>query len=307
VCDIEERRAHLAAERFGAPSVFTSAADMLCREPLDVVAVLTPQHEPLIEAALRAGHHVFTEKPISLCLSLSQDLVALARRNGLVLEVGLMRLFDNGLAELLRALPPTTVTSGLFTKVDGSDAVTRRQLLPPGVEAYTFGRSGLPRQPEGLAEEQLDVLKTLLWSGAHLLSACHGGFGPLAALATSSRPGGSSVHCLLEGADGQRLFVAVVEVGVPVFQEEIRVFAARAAGCLRFSSPYIQPSSSELILETADDGTRPSRRDVYSESVFANMWTEFADRLDGAEREGESSADVMLAIESTALQCARLA
>jgi len=53
-----------------------------------IVASIAVHHGPIAVAALRAGRHVFVEKPIAADLETSQTMVRLAKENGLVLQVG---------------------------------------------------------------------------------------------------------------------------------------------------------------------------------------------------------------------------
>lgn len=281
---------------------------MLDEVELDVVAILTPQHESLIEQALLRGRHVFTEKPVSLCLSATLRLARLAEQRGLVFEVGLSRRFDRALTELIRAVPEETVSSAVFTKADGSDAAVRRRLLPDQMQTYTFSQSAGPLVPDGLTEAQLGVLKALLWSGIHLLTACWMGFRPLTAIAASSAARGAAAQCLLEGGGGQPLALTITEVAVPVFYEEVRLFGSEAVGWAAFSSPYRSPPASEVVVESSEGGTMCSHRTVCDESPFARMWSALADRLDSTAFNGfEPSIEAALEIESIALDCARLA
>jgi predicted dehydrogenase len=63
---------------------------------LDVVAVATPDHlhTPAILAALRAGVHVITEKPMCLDLAEADQIIDWARRQNLVLSVDMHKRYD---------------------------------------------------------------------------------------------------------------------------------------------------------------------------------------------------------------------
>jgi predicted dehydrogenase len=68
VCDLQAGRAKALAAEYGIGAVYTSLAEMLAAEKLDVVHILTqPQHhvDPAVEC-LRAGCHVYVEKPLGL-------------------------------------------------------------------------------------------------------------------------------------------------------------------------------------------------------------------------------------------------
>ena len=66
VCDMNEKAAQEAAERYEIPKVFGDSSKMLeeLRE-LDAISIITPNktHCPLAVQALNAGKDVFCEKP----------------------------------------------------------------------------------------------------------------------------------------------------------------------------------------------------------------------------------------------------
>ena len=67
VCDLSEALARSAVTKYGAEKLYTDHEEMLEREQLDVVHVLTPPHTHCKIAAdcLKAGTHVIVEKPIA--------------------------------------------------------------------------------------------------------------------------------------------------------------------------------------------------------------------------------------------------
>lgn len=87
VCGKGEERAREVATRFGIPAWYTDAGRMLASEEIDAVVNLTPiqAHAETTLAALRAGKHVYCEKPIATDLAAAERLRDEARRRGLVL------------------------------------------------------------------------------------------------------------------------------------------------------------------------------------------------------------------------------
>ncbi len=68
IADPCEAAAEAAAGRFGVARVYESAGEMLAQADVDAVSVITPNrfHCPVTLQALRAGKHVFCEKPPAL-------------------------------------------------------------------------------------------------------------------------------------------------------------------------------------------------------------------------------------------------
>jgi predicted dehydrogenase len=82
VCDIVRERAEVAAKDFGAQKVYTDVAEMLEREDLDLVFVLTPllTHQPIVRQVLQSGKNCYSEKPLTLSRREADELAELAER-----------------------------------------------------------------------------------------------------------------------------------------------------------------------------------------------------------------------------------
>jgi len=87
VADPNLATAQACAAREGVAKVYASAEEMLAKEPLDAVSVLTPNkfHASVTCAALAAGKHVFCEKPPALCARDTQRMAQAAARAGKLL------------------------------------------------------------------------------------------------------------------------------------------------------------------------------------------------------------------------------
>ena len=78
----------------------------LCADPtIDLVAVTAPNalHEPIVMAALKAGKHVYCEKPLSTTLESAQRMTAAAQAAGIVTMVG-FNFLRNPMIRLAREL-----------------------------------------------------------------------------------------------------------------------------------------------------------------------------------------------------------
>jgi len=87
VCDIIEKWAQRAKEKYGALEAYTDFQEMLARSDIEGVVNLTPMpmHGPLSIAALEAGKHVYVEKPMATCLADADREVELAEEKRLKL------------------------------------------------------------------------------------------------------------------------------------------------------------------------------------------------------------------------------
>jgi predicted dehydrogenase len=90
LCDlIEERAKKRQAEFFPNATITTDYREVLARKEIAVVDIATHPRErlPLIEAALKAGKHVLSQKPFVLDLDQGERLVRLAEAQGVRLAV----------------------------------------------------------------------------------------------------------------------------------------------------------------------------------------------------------------------------
>jgi predicted dehydrogenase len=80
VCDADGARAERAAEEFGAAETYTEYEDLLASPEIDVVVDTTPKplHGEINVAALEAGKHLYTEKPIATSREDVDRIVALS-------------------------------------------------------------------------------------------------------------------------------------------------------------------------------------------------------------------------------------
>ncbi|MBT2292529.1 Gfo/Idh/MocA family oxidoreductase [Paenibacillus albidus] len=91
-CDIVVERAEEAAAKYGSETarVYTDYREMLEKEALDIVHVLTPNdsHAEIAIAALEAGNHVMCEKPMAKTAEDARRMVEAAKRTGKKLTIG---------------------------------------------------------------------------------------------------------------------------------------------------------------------------------------------------------------------------
>ena len=87
VCDVDEERARRVARRHAVPTWYADVDAMLARSDFDLLLNLTPMrlHAPINLKGLRAGRHVFCEKPLATTLQEADELIEEAGRRNLSL------------------------------------------------------------------------------------------------------------------------------------------------------------------------------------------------------------------------------
>lgn len=98
LCDVDERQITATKEKIGKltsdqPRTYRDYRDLLAKEKPDIVIVATPDHWHALPtiAAVKAGAHVYVEKPIAHTIAEGRAMVNAARANGRVVQVGTHR------------------------------------------------------------------------------------------------------------------------------------------------------------------------------------------------------------------------
>jgi predicted dehydrogenase len=119
LCDVDQNQLEVSADELSsqtadAPKRYTDYRDLLDQEQIDIAIIATPDHWHALQtiAALKAGAHVFVEKPTGHTIGESRAMVRTAQDAGRVVEVGLHR-----------RIGPHHVTAMRFLKEGGAGKV----------------------------------------------------------------------------------------------------------------------------------------------------------------------------------------
>jgi predicted dehydrogenase len=129
LADVNRTAAEAAAAKHGIPHAFGDPAEMLSKAGLDAVSIITPNkfHAPLALQALKAGKHVFCEKPPALTAKEAKTMADAAEKAGKTL----MFNFNN------RARPESYammdyLRGGAVGKINSAQALWIRRTGIPG-------------------------------------------------------------------------------------------------------------------------------------------------------------------------------
>jgi myo-inositol 2-dehydrogenase / D-chiro-inositol 1-dehydrogenase len=136
VFDVAQGLAAAVAGELRAPSA--ASVDEAMGPDSDAVAICTSTdtHVSLIEAAARAGKHIFCEKPVSMDLALVDRALAVVADCGVKLHVGFNRRFDPAHCSVRDA-----VVSGRIGQLE-LVRITSRDPAPPPI-SYLKGSGGI--------------------------------------------------------------------------------------------------------------------------------------------------------------------
>lgn len=128
IADLDAERAAARAAQFGVPASGT-VEELLARDDVDLVVNLTipAAHAEISLRALRAGKHVWTEKPFALDRESAREVLAEAERQGLRVGGAPDTMLGAGLQTAFRA-----IRDGLI----GTPQTALVMLAGPGPEAW---------------------------------------------------------------------------------------------------------------------------------------------------------------------------
>ncbi len=129
ICDVSEDRLRHLQSLYPEVETETKYDKLLGDASLDAIVVATSvkHHFPMAKASLLAGKHTFIEKPMAASLEQCEELVALAKKQGLILMVGhtflyspavrkIKELVDKGDVGEIRYISARRLNLGLFQK-----------------------------------------------------------------------------------------------------------------------------------------------------------------------------------------------
>lgn len=122
ICDVDKdilsKAAELVSQRQKSgktPKTYTDYRKMLAKKDLDIVLIGTPDHWHALQMidAVKAGAHVYVQKPISVDVMEGEAMVAAARKYNKVVQVGTQRKSTPHLIDAKKKI----VDSGLLGKI----------------------------------------------------------------------------------------------------------------------------------------------------------------------------------------------
>ncbi len=119
---VEETAKRFAAQLSGV-RVYADYHDLLAQPDIGAVIVASPTstHRDVVIAAAQAGKAIFCEKPTSLTLAATDEMIAAINKAGAMFQVGFMRRFDAGYAEAKRKIDADVIGRPVTIRSIGRD------------------------------------------------------------------------------------------------------------------------------------------------------------------------------------------
>lgn len=138
ITDVRLEAAKALAEKYGIPACSADYMDIINNPDIDAVLVCspTPTHADIAIAAMKAGKHVFCEKPVDLTIEKIKKTAEVAKETGVKLQIGFNRRFDHNHGKVQQL-----AKSGALGNVE-IIKITSRDPEPPTPE-YAASSGGL--------------------------------------------------------------------------------------------------------------------------------------------------------------------
>jgi predicted dehydrogenase len=305
LCDLDSGLLDAVGDGYGVAARFGSVEELVA-QPLDALLVVASgDHAPPALAGLRAGLHVFVEKPLCLRVADGLELEQAARVHDRRLMVGFMKRYDPAFERACELLP----TIGELRLVT---TTTLEAPFRPYVEHHRLrGGRGVPAETALQLRRHTDeVLESVL---------------PAADAATRSAYGGVLLHSLiheldlLRGALGEpdsvdqaqirehSVVIGMTFAGVPVvtswadvgegitrYQQRLCFAGTHGRITLEFPSPYLRHAPTRLLVESGAIGSQGSSvtdEIVSYEEAFERELIEFHDAVTGRREPRTGATD----------------
>lgn len=141
LCDIDETNLAVASKKFPKAKSYTDFRRLMDRTDLDAIVIGTPDHTHAVAAAaaLKSGHHVYCEKPLTRTISEARIVTQLARTHKRVTQIGTQIHAGNNYRRTVELVKSGTIGAVREVHVwvaatyGGSDAPSDRPKVPKGL------------------------------------------------------------------------------------------------------------------------------------------------------------------------------
>ena len=152
LCDVDHKYARKTFERYPKASCYHDYRRMLSKEnDIDAVMIATPDHTHAViaMAAMKAGKHVFCQKPLAHNVHETRVLAKMAEESGLVTQMGIQGHSDEGINLICE-----WIWDGAIGTIEKVDAWCSLAYYPPGQAYWCTTHYDIPAEkpqvPEGL-------------------------------------------------------------------------------------------------------------------------------------------------------------
>lgn len=274
VSDVSPSLLAFIQKKYHIKDGYLDAIELIEKAEIDAVLILSPDqyHGEYAARALKAGKHVFVEKPVTLCLDELEELIALqAQHPNQVAMVGYMRRYAGSFLkakEILTEQPMKTEYlrfRDIILEAPFFIGQTRPLFYPKDVPQEVIRAGGARRRAHidraigaDATPEQRVTYQMMTGLGCHSFAAVRELFGvPKRIHSVTTACGGEQVVIVME-FDG---FLATYELinnqNIVQFDAAIEIFQKTRKVLVKYETPYLryQPAAVH-VTESGDADTK---------------------------------------------------
>jgi len=291
LCDLSPATLKHVADHYDVEKRHVDYRDLL-KEDLDAVAILSADsHGQVVVDALRAGKHVFVEKPLCYTLREADEVLVVQAQAGTVCMVAYMKRYDPAFryaAPLIRKLPDLQAID--ITVLHPSESnQTGHHDLRRVADVPAAARARLRADQDRLIREtigEFTPLERRVFAGNLLSTLVHDinmlrslSGDPAEVLFTDVWAGGDSMVTCLRYGSGVRVTIQLHYLWDLADYEETVMYLGRADRVrLVFPSPFFRNMPTEVFVEGMEDGHPFEKRVTASmKEAFKEELLHFAD------------------------------
>ncbi|WEK51675.1 MAG: Gfo/Idh/MocA family oxidoreductase [Candidatus Kaistia colombiensis] len=165
VCDLDPARVADMQKQFGAAKTYSDYKQLLADPDIDAVTVATPDfaHGDIVLAAIQAGKHVMSEKPLATTLAEAEAIAEAADRSGRKVMVD----FHNRVSPAIVALRDTIAAGDIGLPLHGAARLSNTLFVPFELLSWASKSSAL----WFLGSHSVDALRFVMGSEVRRVQA----------------------------------------------------------------------------------------------------------------------------------------
>ena len=274
ISDVSPSLVEFVQKKYNVSKGYLSAVELIEEADVDAVLILSPDqyHGEYASRALKAGKHVFVEKPVTLCGEELEELITLKKQYpDQTVMVGYMRRYAGPFLkakEILEAEPRKTeylrfrdiICEGPFYI-----GQTRPIFYPQDVPEDVIKEGGVRRRAHldraigaDASDAQRMTYQMMAGLGCHSFSAVRELFGlPKKIHSVTTSPNGEQVIVVMEFEDFMAVYELVNNQDIVQFDAAIEIFQKNRKVLIKYETPYIryQPMAVQ-VTESTDKDTK---------------------------------------------------
>lgn len=289
VADVSQELSGYIAHKYHVEHQYTDAMELIACPDVDAVMIMRAgDHAGYAAAALRAGKHVFIEKPMTLDIERARELIAVKEQHPeLVAMVGYCRRYNGSFLKMKELLHQddrpisyvrarTLILEGPWYLENTWHEKKAGDLDPAGRAAMQQATIGEAVRLMGNQPDRAQILAFLLLagSGCHILSAVRELIGlPKSVEAAIVSPNGMQFTLILSYEGFNLVFEEMNDQQIVDFDESIEIYQGNRKMHLRYDSPYIRSLPSRLEVSELENGQArvttygPDYRDMFASEI----------------------------------------